>query len=64
MQRDRRPVTVNFGTFRTVKKLKAELEKVLDYNEGTDVPLRTPVEAIETQQGTRYIMVELRTKAD
>jgi hypothetical protein len=52
-------VAVNYGTFTTVKKLRNELHRMLDDNNGNDISLEPPISATGTQQGSRFISVKL-----
>ncbi len=52
-------VPVNYGTFRSVKALRDELNRLLRDNRGKDVPLRPPVEAVETQRGHVFVSLGL-----
>lgn len=52
-------VSVNYGTFTTVKKLRDELDRVLRDNRNQDVPLKPPIRETVTQQGSRSVSVTL-----
>lgn len=50
-------VSVNYGTFTTIRKLRDELDRVLKDNHGQDVPLKPPINETVTQQGPRFVSV-------
>lgn len=52
-------VTVNYGTFTTVKKLRDELDRVLRDNSNQDVPLKPPMSETVTQRGPQFVSVTL-----
>lgn len=52
-------VSVNYGTFTTVRKLRDELDRVLKDNHNQDVPLKPPINETITQQGPRFVSVTL-----
>jgi hypothetical protein len=52
-------VSVNYGTFATVKKLRDELDRVLHDNSNQDVPLKPPMRETVKQQGPKFVSVTL-----
>ena len=54
-------ISMNYGTFATVKQLKDELNRVLSDNHDKDIPLEPPINATVTQQDSRFVSVTLET---
>ena len=53
-------ISVNYGTFTTVKRLRDELNRVLNDNHHKDIPLEPPINATETQHGSRFVSITLQ----
>lgn len=53
-------ISGNFGTFATVEQIRDELNRVLSGNHNKDIPLEPPINAAETQRGSRFVSVTLQ----
>lgn len=55
------PVSVTYGTFATVRKLRDELDRLLRDNRNQDVPLKPPMSETVTQHGPQLVSVTLES---